>query len=335
MALHDSYFQFSCTLPCKRSREQNGAGSYSESLESESLFWVSVCSSAVLRALIQAEPRKMGHIIRYELPKEMLLQCRNRSPDLGNNLYTPAENRSQRVRQIAELWESLGPSLLLTMRIFLGKMLPLELKTPSWHHTRATALTYPTGQPTVTLHIISARTWHRLRWAWAGHWKPPALSPTGPALHPWSLSETSTSAFAATGFGICSQHWLTEQRPHQLPGAWHAHPWAPPALQGRWVIRHKKDLDVFRAWARLCRQGDWAWEREPTRPKPHILSEVKTDPWLNPPLPSPPAPSPKRGMYMVPCAQKASLQALPVHTGSRTLAWISSPDKCNWEGCDT
>ena len=103
MALHDSYFQCSCTLPCKRSREQNGAGSYSESLESESLFWVSVCSSAVLRALIQAEPRKMGHIIRYELPKEMLLQCRNRSPDLGNNLYTPAENRSQRVRQIAEL----------------------------------------------------------------------------------------------------------------------------------------------------------------------------------------------------------------------------------------
>ena len=36
----------------------------------------------------------------------MLLQGRNRSPDLGNNLYAPAENRNQRVRQIAELWES-------------------------------------------------------------------------------------------------------------------------------------------------------------------------------------------------------------------------------------
>lgn len=287
MALHDSYFQFSCTLPCKRSRAQNGAGSYSESLQSESLFCKT--ETAVLRALIQAEPRKMGHIIRYELPKEMLLQCRNRSPDLGNNLHAPAENRSQRVRQIAELWESLGPSLLLTMRVFLGKMLPLELKTPSWHHTRATALTFPTGQPTVTLHIISARTWHRLKWAWAGHRKPPALSPTGPALHPWSLSETSTSAFAATGFGICSQHWLTEQRPHQLPGAWHAHPWVPPALQGHWVIRHKKDLDAFRAWARL-------WDKETGHEKESQLAQSHTScqKWKLIPdstLPSPPLPS--------------------------------------------
>lgn len=218
----------------------------------------------------------------------MLLQCRNQSPDLGNNLYAPAENRKQRVRQIAELRERLGPSLLLRMRIFLGKMLPLELKTPSWHHTRAKALTHPTGQPTVTLHIISARTWHRLRWAWAGRWKPPALSPTGPALHPWSLSETCTSAFAPTGFGIRSQRWLTEQRPHQLPGAWHAHPWAPPALQGYCVIRDKKDLDVFTTWARLCRQGDWAWEKRANSPKATHL--VRSENWSltqpSPPLPS-------------------------------------------------
>ena len=42
-------------------------------------------------------------------------------------------------------------------------------------------------------------------------------SPTGPALHPWSLSETSTSAFAATGFGIRSQRWLRAEAP---PAPW-------------------------------------------------------------------------------------------------------------------
>ena len=51
----------------------------------------------ILGALIQAELRKTGHIIQHELPKEMLLQCRNWSPDLGNNLYAPAENRNQSV----------------------------------------------------------------------------------------------------------------------------------------------------------------------------------------------------------------------------------------------
>ena len=265
----------------------------------------------------------------------MLLQCRNQSPDLGNNLYAPAENRKQRVRQIAELRESLGPSLLLRMRIFLGKMLPLELKTPSWHHTRAKALTHPTGQPTVTLHIISARTWHRLRWAWAGRWKPPALSPTGPALHPWSLSETCTSAFAPTGFGIAPSADSQSRGPTSSLGPGMHTPEPHPPCRATASLETRRTYMSSQPGLAFVDKETGHEKREPTRPKPHILSEVKTDPWLNPPPPAPPAPSQKREVCTVPWVQKASLQALPVHTGlsvhtgSRTLAWICFPDKYN------
>ena len=125
----------------------------------------------------------------------------------------------------------------------------------------------------------------------------------------------------------------SEQRPHQLPGPWHAHPWAPPALQGRCVFRDKKDLGVFTACAPLCRQGD-GMRKDSQLAQSHTSCQ-KWKLMRDSTLPSPPAPSQKREVYTVPCTQKASLQLLPVHTGSRTLAWISFPDKCNWEGCDT
>lgn len=221
-------FPFSCTLPCKRSREQNEVpGSHSRKLGIKP-FWVSVCSCS-LRALIQAEPRKMGHIIRYELPKRCCYSVGTEA-QIWATIFTP-ENRSQRVRQIAELWESLGPSLLLTMRVFW-----VRCYLWSWKHLPGTT---PGLQPspfpldsqqwlcTSFLQNLLAQAQVGLS---RGHRKPPALSPTGYASIREVSQGTSTSAFAATGLASAPSTDSQSRGPTNFlgPGTY----LVPPALQG-------------------------------------------------------------------------------------------------------
>jgi len=115
-----------------------------------------------MRAVIQAGPRKMGHIL-HELLKDILLQYVNQTTDLCNTLWMPRQRGKNTKTQVWDrwlsLWESwvLSLSLLLGMGVSLCKMLPFMFKPPSWHHGKADTPDCPTAQPRVTLHMQTHR----------------------------------------------------------------------------------------------------------------------------------------------------------------------------------